>query len=69
MSLLTHRLVLLCVDAYCFILWDLPEDVLAAPDSALCPWIGVKLLSSLSLFQPAWLIGCWLPLMQHERCP
>ena len=26
-SLLTHRLVLLCVDAYCFIFWDLPGDV------------------------------------------
>ena len=24
MSLLTHRLVILCVDAYCFIFWDLP---------------------------------------------
>ena len=33
-SLLTHRLVLLCVDAYCFIFWDLPGDVLAAPESA-----------------------------------
>ena len=31
MSLLTHRLVLLCVDAYCFVFWDLPGDVLAAP--------------------------------------
>ena len=36
MSLLTHRLVLLCVDAYCLIFWDLPVDVLAAPESALC---------------------------------
>ena len=34
-SLLTHRLVLLCIDAHCFILWDLPGDVLAAPESAL----------------------------------
>ena len=34
-SLLTHRLVLLCIDAHCFIFWDLPGDVLAAPESAL----------------------------------
>ena len=34
-SLLTHRLVLLCIDANCFIFWDLPGDVLAAPESAL----------------------------------
>ena len=34
-SLLTHRLVLLCVYAYCFIFWDLPGDVLAAPESAI----------------------------------
>ena len=57
MPLLTHRLVLLCVDAYCFICWDLPGDVLAAPESALCGWKGVTLLS-LSLFslsQPGWL--------------
>ena len=45
MSLLTHRLVFLCVDAYCFIFWDVPGDVLAAPESALCGWIGVILLS------------------------
>ena len=45
MSLLTHRLVPLCVDAYCFVFWDLPGDVLAAPESALCGWIGVILLS------------------------
>ena len=45
MSLLTHRLVLLCVDAYCFVFWDLPGDVLAAPESALCGWIGVIPLS------------------------
>ena len=25
--------------------WDLPGDVLAAPESALCGWTGVKLLS------------------------
>ena len=48
-SLWTHRLVLLCVDAYCFILWDVPGDVLAAPESPLCGLIGVILLS-LSLF-------------------
>ena len=30
MAQLIHRLVLLCVDAYCFIFWDLPGDVLAA---------------------------------------
>ena len=34
MSLSTHRLVLLCVDAYCFIFWHLPGDVLAAPEAA-----------------------------------
>ena len=34
-SLLTHRLVLLCIDAHCFISWDLPGDVLAAAESAL----------------------------------
>ena len=45
MSPLTHRLVLLCVDAYCFIFWDVPGNVLAAPASALCGWIGVTLLS------------------------
>ena len=44
-SLLTHRRVLLRVDAYCFIHWDLPGDVLAAPESALYGWIGVILLS------------------------
>ena len=27
-SLLIHRLVLLCIDAHCFIFWDLPGDVL-----------------------------------------
>ena len=53
MSLLTHRLVFLCVDTYCFIFWDLPGDVLAAPESALCGWIGVILLSlSLSSAPP-----------------
>ena len=34
-SLLTHRLVLLCIGAHCFIFWDLPGDGLAAPESAL----------------------------------
>ena len=34
-SLLTHRLVLLCIDAHCFIFRNLPGDVLAAPASAL----------------------------------
>ena len=34
-SLLTHRLVLLCSEVHCFILWDLPGGVLAAPESAL----------------------------------
>ena len=34
-SRLTHRLVLLCIDAHCFIFWDLPGDVLAAPESGL----------------------------------
>ena len=34
-SLLTHGRVLLCIDAHCFIFWDLPGDVLAAPESAL----------------------------------
>ena len=48
MSLWTHRLVLLCVDASCFIFWDLPGDVLAAPESALCGWMGVILSLSLS---------------------
>ena len=62
MSLLTQRqpydrLVLLCADAYCFIFWDLPGDVLAAPESALCGWIGVIPLC-LSLSSPGWLMGC-----------
>ena len=34
-SLLTHGLVLLSIDAHCFVFWDLPGDVLAAPESAL----------------------------------
>ena len=34
-----------CVDAYYFIRWGLPGDVLAAPELALCGWIGVILLS------------------------
>ena len=37
-------LVLPCVDANWFIFWDVPGDVLAAPGSALCGWIGVVLL-------------------------
>ena len=41
MSLLTHRLVFVCVDAYSCIFNDLPGDVLAAPESALCGWISV----------------------------
>ena len=48
MSVLTHRLVL-CADANCFVFWDLPGDVLAAPELALCGWIGV-IRFSLSLF-------------------
>ena len=37
-----------CVSVNCFIFWDVPGDVLAAPESALCGWIGVVLsLSSL----------------------
>ena len=51
MALLTHRLDLFFVDAYCFIFWDLPRDVLVAPESALCGWIGVLLSLSLSLSQ------------------
>ena len=59
MSLWTHGLVNLCVDAYCFIFWDLPGNVLAAPASALCGWIGGTLLSltlspSLSLSSSPW---------------
>ena len=46
-SLLTHRLVLLCIDAHCFIFWDLPGDVLAAPESAL--WLDRCNTHSLSL--------------------
>ena len=45
MSLLTHRLVFLWVDACYFIFWDLPGDVLATPKSALYGWIGVIFLS------------------------
>ena len=29
----------------CFLFWDVPGDVLAAPESALRGWIGVLLLS------------------------
>ena len=43
-SLLTHRLVLLCADAHCFIFRDLPGDVLA-PEPALCGWRGIIPLS------------------------
>ena len=53
-SLLTHRLVLLCIDAHCFIFWALPGHVLAAPESAL----GLERCNtslSLSLSQPGWL--------------
>ena len=49
MSLLTRRLVLLDADAYCFVYWDLPGDVLAPPESALCGWKGVILYISLYL--------------------
>ena len=42
-SLLTHRLVLLCIDTHCFVFWDLPGGVLAAPAPALCGWTGVRL--------------------------
>ena len=48
LSLLIHALVFLCVDAHCFIFWDLPGDVLATPESALCGWRGV-ILRSLSV--------------------
>ena len=54
-SLLTHRLVLHCVDAHCFIFWDLLRDVLAAPEAALCGWIAVILLF-LSLLLPSLLL-------------
>ena len=59
-SLLTHRLVLLCIDANCFIFWDLPGDVLAAPESALgldrCN-TSLSLSLSLHLNQPWGWIG------------
>ena len=48
-SPLTHRLVLLCVDAHCFIFWDQPGDVLAAPESALCDCMGVSFSCNTSL--------------------
>ena len=44
-SLLAQRLVLLGLHAHCSIFWDLPGDVPAAPELALCGWIGVLLLS------------------------
>ena len=50
-SLLTHRLVLLCIDAHCFIFWDLPGDVLAAPEPAL--WLD-RCSTSLSLSLAPW---------------
>ena len=28
-----------------FVLWDLPGGVLAAPESALCGWLALRLLS------------------------
>ena len=57
---LSHRLCVWVCDTYsilpgpvsCFIVWDLPGDVLAAPRSALCGRIGV-LLFPLSLWGPA----------------
>ena len=57
MSLLTHRVIFLCADAYHFISWDLPGDVLAAPASALCGWNGV-ILPSLSLCLPGYPVVC-----------
>ena len=42
LDFVTHRLVLLCVVAHCFIFWNLPGYVLAAPELALCGWIGVN---------------------------
>ena len=42
-SLLIHVLM-----HYFSFIWDLPGDVLAAPELALCGWIGMILLSSLS---------------------
>ena len=61
-GLWTHRLVLLCVDAYCFIFWDLPGDVLAAPESALCGWIAVtnSLSVATGLPRPSSPIPCFL---------
>ena len=46
-SLLTHRPVLVYLDAYCFISWDLPGDVLAAPCISLV-WLD-RCHTSLSL--------------------
>ena len=43
-----HKLVLLCVDVHCFIFWDLPGDVLAAPELALCGSIAIGVI----LFSP-----------------
>ena len=67
-TLLTQGLVLLCVDAYCIILWDLPGDVLAAPESALCGWIGGI---PLSLSLPPWggiLGSCSHFCVLHSAC-
>ena len=60
LSLLTHRLVPLCVDAHCFILWGLPGDVLAAPEAALWGWIGVILG-----YSPAWVLAPTAPQHHH----
>ena len=55
---LTHRLVLLCDDAHCFIFRDLPGDALAAPASPLRGWLGVSLSSHSSV---------WLEWRERER--
>ena len=78
LSLLTHRLVFLCVDAYCFIFWDLPGDVLAAPESALCGWIGVIPLvlpclsvcpdASLAELLPVRGVWSWFPYCSWPCC-
>ena len=61
-----HRLVLLCVDAHCFVFWDVPGDGLAAPESALCGWIGCH--TSLSPFyEPSALLGSVLYTALQQR--
>ena len=50
-------LVLLCVDVHRFIFRDLPGDILAAPESALCGWIGVGALTPLSLSLSVYLLS------------